>query len=313
MYLISDSRPSVEDVNKFTTAVKAARSQPLSKRQAAKYRRQQDELVMNYTYTKEDIDRNLQDRKKSGKTAANFGLEQTRADLAVRSAQSGVADAQSRLEDAKRVLLELGASNPAKEAEYERNVEAAQDELQEMERELGERLDEQTKIIDVVGKHKKKLTKRQKDVNWARVNQRNKQMNETADYEAFKEHKAIQEAEAKAGGQPKFNPYARRKVKPKMLWEVGQKEEKKDDDAQEKAPAELKAAEEQNGRHHETAIKAAQAAKVAEQAAQTHQFNLDEEDEVGVNGLTSKKRAHSRVRKGISLIEYQERKAAGTL
>lgn len=97
-----------------------------------------------------------------------------------------------------------------------------------------------------------------------------------------------------------------------MLWEVGQKEEKKDDDPQEKAPAEVKAAEEQNVRNHEKAIKAAHAAKTAEQAAQTHQFNLDEEDDGG-NGLASKKRANSRVRKGISLIEYQERKAAGTL
>lgn len=308
---MSDSRPSQEDVNKYVNVVKSSRSRALSKRQASRLKRDQDTLVMNYTYTKEDIEKNLIENKKSGKTAANLGLEQTRADLAVQSAQSGVADAQSRLEDAKRALLELG-DNPAKEAEYERNVEMAQEDLNDLENELGQRLEEQKLIQDVGNQRKRKLTKRRKDVNWAKVNQRNKTLNENADFEAFKEQRAREEAEAKSGAA-KFNPYARRKVKPKILWEVGQKEEKKDDDPKEEKADEK---EKQNGHPKASAIKAAQAAQAAQRAAaQSHQFNLDEEDDGKTNGidLGTKKPSKKRVRKGISLTEYQERKAAGTL
>lgn len=315
MYLVSDSRPSQDDVNKYVNVMKSARSEVLSKRAAAKLRRKQDELVNNYTYTKEDIERNLQERKTTGKTA-NLSLEQTRAELAVQGAQLAVADAQSRLDDAQRTLLELGGSE--KEAELERNVESARKELDRAKRDLAMRLEEQEKVIDVVDKRKKKLTSRRNDMNWAKVNQRNKELNEAADFEAFKEQKARAEAEAKSGGQPKFNPYARRKVKPKMLWEVGQKDEKKDDDPKEKGIETLveKAVAETNGHHNETVIKAAQTVKEAEKAAQSHQFNLDEDADVqvvGALGVTPRQRAQPLIRKGISLIEYQQRKAAGTL
>ena len=56
-------------------------------------------------------------------------------------------------------------------------------------------------------------------------------MNQTADFQSYKDQQAKKEAESMSGAAPRFNPYARRKVKPKILWEVGQKEEKKDDDA----------------------------------------------------------------------------------
>jgi RNA polymerase-associated protein RTF1 len=288
----------------------------LSKRHAAKIRRVQDELVGNYTYTKEDIERNLQERKQTGLTAANLGLEQTRADLAVQSAESALAEAKSRLEDAKRTLLE----NPTEDLSLQRNVETAEVELKAAEEELHSRLEEQRKIQDIVERRKNKLTRRQKDVNWAKVNQRARQMNEAADYEAFKEQQARKEAESKsAGGQPKFNPYARRKVKPKILWEVGQKEEKKDDDPKEKQPDQAeKSMGDQNG-HSGSAITAAQAAHEAKRAAlvtEVQQINLDDDIEgLGAPGfgLSTKKKTLSRERKGISLNEYLERKAAGTL
>ena len=44
-----------------------------------------------------------------------------------------------------------------------------------------------------------------------------------ADYEAYKQQREQEKKEAAAQGAPKFNPYARRKVKPKILREVGQK------------------------------------------------------------------------------------------
>lgn len=314
MYLISDSRPTQDDVNKFVNVTKSTRSDVLSKRQAAKLRRKQDELVSSYTYTKEDIERNLQERKKSGKTTANLSLEQTRAELAVQGARIAIAEAQNRFDDAKRNLLELGGSD--KEDALERAVDSARKELEQAKRELEARLEEQERVMHVVDKRKKKLTSRRNDLNWAKVNQRNKELNEVADFEAFKEQKARAEAEVKTGGQPKFNPYARRKVKPKMLWEVGQKEEKKDDDPKSTEMQVENFAVDKNGHHNDSAIKAAQAAKEAEKAAQSHQFNLDEDAEVSAEasfGVSLKERSRARMRKGISLTEYQQRKVAGTL
>lgn len=314
MYLISDSRPSQDDVNKFVNVTKSARAEVLSKRHAAKRRRQQDELVSSYTYTKEDIERNLQERKQSGKVTANLSLEQTRAELAVQGARMAVADARNRLDDAQRSLLELGGTDS--EIVLERNVESARKELEQAKRELAARLEEQERVMDVVDKRKKKLTSRRNDLNWAKVNQRNKELNEVADFEAFKEQKARAEAEAKSGGQPKFNPYARRKVKPKMLWEVGQKEEKKDDDPKGLEMQVENSAIDKNGHHNDGAIKAAQAAKEAEKAAQSHQFNLDEDAEISGGTafeVSQKERSRARMRKGISLAEYQQRKVAGTL
>jgi hypothetical protein len=153
-----------------------------------------------------------------------------------------------------------------KEAELERNVESArkagagQGAISPM-RLRGTR---ESQWMSLTSAEEAYLT--QNDLNWAKVNQRNKELNEAADFEAFKEQKARAEAEAKSGGQPKFNPYARRKVKPKMLWEVGQKDEKKDDDPKEKGPEIQieKAVDETNGHHDELLIKAARTVERAE-------------------------------------------------
>ena len=58
------------------------------------------------------------------------------------------------------------------------------------------------------------LKQRSNDLNWAKVNQRSKNI------KAQKE-----QAAARVGSAGGFNLYARRKVKPKILWEVEQKEE----------------------------------------------------------------------------------------
>jgi RNA polymerase-associated protein RTF1 len=316
MYLISDSRPSQDDINKYMTVVKSSRQQVISKRQAAKLRRKRDELVTTYTYTKEDIDRALEERKSSGITVANLSLEQTRVDLAVQSARSAVDEAQARLEESQKILLEHEGSD-REASSLERDIEMARKELEKRKRDLVDRLSDQQKVHDVAIKRRKTLNSRTNDRNWAKVNQRNKELNEIADFEAFKEQKARESTEAKSGGLPKFNPYARRKVKPKMLWEVGQKEEKKDDDPKE-PHLEIEpenASLDKTKQQKSNMLKAAQAVKEAEKAAQSHQFNLDEEvtfDENGF-GLNSRRITQSRVRKGLSLIEYQTRKTAGTL
>ena len=312
MYLVSDSRPSEDDVSKLSSVLKSKRLGVLSKRAAAKLRRLQDDLVNNYTYTKEDIERNLHERKKSGKAAKNLGLEQTKLDTAVQGALSAVEDAKRRLDDAKRASLEYTGDHALEISKLEDEESNAQDALADANAELEKRKAEQQRVEEIVGNRKRKLTKRKKDVNWAKVNQRNKTMNATADFEAFQEQQARLEAEQKAGGTPKFNPYARRKVKPKMLWEVGQKEEKKDDEPKEaEQQAQL---DQENGKQHENAIKAAEEARKAALVTQSHQVMFEEEDLTIDTGLPSaKKRKLSRARKGLSLAQYQERKSSGTL
>lgn len=316
MYLISDSRPNEDDVKKYVNVQKTARARVLSKREASRMRRRQDDLVNNYTYTREDIEKNLRERKKTGKAAKNLGLEQTRAEIAVQGAESALAEARRRLEEAKRTLYEYDGHDAAR---LEQGVREAEEALEDAEKDLVDRRDEQKKLQGIVSSRKQKLTKRRKDVNWAKVNQRAIRMNQNADFGSYKEQQARKAAEAKAGGTPKFNPYARRKVKPKILWEVGQKEEKKDDDPKDNEGRD-DVIEKPDGRETEQALKAAQAAQEAQKAAlvsQSHQFTIDEQDlshgNLGSLGISTKKRKISRVRKGLSLADYQQRKTPSAL
>ena len=112
--------------------------------------------------------------------------------------------------------------------------------------------------------------------------------------------------------------------KPKILWEVGQKEEKKDDDA-------TKTSDNEARDEADEAVKAANA-KDDQQMAETpqedilgsqkligerHQFSIDEEaltpDTTSILGTSRKKQKVSRTRKGLSLADYQNQKSEGTL
>jgi RNA polymerase-associated protein RTF1 len=190
--------------------------------------------------------------------------------------------------------------------------------VETFEEELLERKEEAKMINDRMKTHKHKLTQRSKDKKWAKVNQRSIMMNQQADFGAYK---TVKEEETTADGKPKFNPYARRKVKPKILWEVGQQDEK---EGEEKA-AEAKKDAEKRKEAAAAAEEAATPTLVQEQQekaavlSQSHQFAIDEEVLVqssytkGISGLTGNKKVRARVRKGLSLADYQVQKAAGTL
>ena len=319
MYQVSDSSPNEEDIRKHVEFLKTKRSKILMRRTAAQIRRKQDALVNNYTYTKEDIEQNLRERKKTGKTATNLGLEQTRMDIAVEGAKSALDDAKRQLEDARHQLNIASQSGDAKEQDsMEKAVMAAETMVEDAKQDLKDRMEERREVMSIVKDRKRKLTTRRNDNNWAKVNQRAVKMNQGADFQSYKEQQARKEAEAK-GGAPKFNPYARRKVKPKILWEVGQKEEKKDDEAaqvNERDAAIEKELEEQARRDREKAAKAAQEAKKAAGVNQSHQFTLDADDLAHDSlsfGLGAKKRKITRVRKGLSLADYQKQKTAGVV
>ena len=100
MRLISDAKVDEGDMKQYVSATKAQRGHVLFKRQANKLRRKQDELVNNYTYTLEDIENNLKAKKKKGQTAANLGLEQTRAAIAVQGARDALEEAKHAMNTA---------------------------------------------------------------------------------------------------------------------------------------------------------------------------------------------------------------------
>ena len=61
------------------------------------------------TYTNADIEKNIQRKKKLGKTTGNLGSEQTKAMIAVQAARDALADAERKLEEAE--LEEAGGGD----------------------------------------------------------------------------------------------------------------------------------------------------------------------------------------------------------
>jgi RNA polymerase-associated protein RTF1 len=264
-------------------------------------------LISNFTYTAEDIEKQLNEKKKKGQSGGNLGLEQTRAAIAVQAARGALAEAQAQL----------------KAASDSTEISDAQKRVSEAKRLLDQRLDEEQRVLEKVKNRKNRLTSRTTDQKWAKVNQRAVKMNRQADVGAFKEKEV--EVEKNGSGKPVFNPYARRKVKPKILWEVGQKDEKTEGDemtdGDTPGPGAKDAAPQANGEKDgdSTPSLVQEQQGMATALSQSHQFNIDEEILVqssytsGIAGLSSKRNVVKRTRKGMSLSDYQERKAAGTL
>ena len=123
-------------------------------------------------------------------------------------------------------------------------------------------------------------------------------------------------------GKVAFNPYARRKVKPKNLWQVGQGDEKELRDEKKDSEAPFNDGTGQtNGDitvNSTPPLVQEQQGKAAA-LSQSHQFAIDEETLAqtsflsGIGFLTAKKNTKKRVRKGLSLADYLQRKEAGTL
>ncbi len=304
--LVSDNKVNQADVNQYETAMKSARKQEelLGKVEAVKLRRKRDDLVNNFNYSTEDIEKNVRAiKKKKGVNTTNLGLEQTRA-------ANAVAIAQGALEDAKARLLE--ARDGAETDDAQKEVELAEEHLREC-------LEQEKVVLNKVNERRERNKNRAK--NWVDVNERAYKMNRMADVGLNKPKAKIED---KSPSGEAFNPYARRKVKPKNLWQVGQGDEKpeaEENKDSEAAPSTNGEAGETNGEsnlHSTPPLVQEQQGKRAA-LSQSHQFSIDEETLAqtsflsGIGGLASKKRAKKRIRRGLSLAEYQERKAAGTL
>jgi len=314
MITISDHRPTEDDVNKYISQLKIDRKNDdmLLKKKALKIRKRQDNLVNNYTYTKEDIEKLVIEKKKRNKKASNIGLEKTHIAIAVQAAKDAVKDAEERLEQAKITLMEADESAEGTLTEEVALVEAT---LEDAKALLKERIEEQQKILKDEEERNNRLKGSSKVQNWVKVNQRARLANQNADFLSYKDQLAKEKAEASA--EPKFDPFARRKVKPKNLWEVGGKqpsekisdadgtveEEKKDSHPSEDATKDVGKERNEN------------ATPKPYSSGQSAPFVFD--DDINIADIASlglgMKKAANRMRTGISLDDYQSRKTAGTL
>jgi RNA polymerase-associated protein RTF1 len=326
MYLVSDEAPKEKDVRQYISVQKNHRAEVLSRRRANKLRRLQDELVNNYRYTKEDIERNLEARKKEGKTGANLGSEQTRVTIAVQGAKHAIEEAERQLADAKRNLLEFSGDNH-KELELSNSVKDAEKALSNAKADLERKLEEERNTLAAVEQRKSRLTKRSKDINWAKVNERAIQANQKVDREA----NTAKDAAAAFGGKKKeFNPYARRQVRPKILWKVdqtgadeGEKDDKAVDEEEKKDSREETAKDDKatNGMDDAPGLIPEPTEKDDAGLSESHQFAIDEEvlaqssatSQFGRGLGSSNGVSKQRVRKGLSISDYLERKANGSL
>lgn len=322
MITVSDHRPSQEDVTKLVSQLKTERQTDslLTKKSANKLRKKQDDLVNNYTYTKEDIDMLVEEKKKRNKKALNIAAEKTRIAIAVQAAKDAVEECKRKIEDIKVERME--ADDDLADS-LEDQVKGAEGELEKAEEKLAKALEAQKKIQKEEQDRLNKLKKSSKVQNWDKVNQRARLANRNADYQAYKEQQAKEKMQGSA--EPKFDPYARRRQKPKNLWEVGgPKQDKSSDGAtveeekKESTPMERddsNAAKDGNGENKRDDIPDQQKMELPGQA--NNQFAFDDDIMIGgdianIGGIGAKK-VRTRARKGLSLEEYQDRKTAGTL
>jgi len=322
MLTVSDHRPTMDDVTKYVGHLKNERGSHtlLTKKKANKLRKKQDELVNNYTYTKEDIEMLVKEKKKRNKKSANIGLEKTRVAISVRAAEDNVKEVEKQLTDAEVARME--AENESSEMIADENVNELKKALEEANNNLLEAKAEQSRIMKEDEERSNKLKQNSKIQNWDKVNQRAKLANQSADFAAYKEQQAREKAEGSS--EPKFDPYARRKVKPKNLWEV--KGAKSDEAAEATVEEEKKEAGPLGERDDPNATKEVDKENKRDDnpdpqkqdlSAQTNQFAYDDDIMIGgdianLAGIGVKKTT-TRIRQGISLEDYQSRKAAGTL
>ena len=321
MHMVSDSRPTSEDIANYTDHLKNLRQEEdlLTKKQAIKLKINQDTLINNYTYTTEDIERGVKAKNALSKNVfQNLALEKTKADIAITAAEVAIKENTQRIKDLKVKMME---QNDDEDEEMEANIEEARAELKQAKKNLIKREEDRSKVVDAEENRKN----RYRNNNWAKINERAKAANKNADVEAYKEHQ-----KADASGGKKYCPYARRPVKPKILWEVGQvtkQPEGKNNKEQilNKSKVEkdkLKVEEEKiEGRKKlfdDTNISSDIVTQRSRPklADQIHGLTISSHSLGGVNGSVVggiNKFPIRRVRKGISLEEYLNRKVTGTL
>merc|ERR1712013_371392 len=146
----------------------------------------------------------------------NIGSGKARIAIAVQAANDGVEEAKKRLENIKVERME---ADDTITTIAESGVAKANQALEAAKEKLEEKIKEQKKIAKEDKDRINKLKKSSKVQNWAKVNQKARLANQNADFRAYRQEQEREKTQGSA--EPKFDPYARRRQKPKNLWEVG--------------------------------------------------------------------------------------------
>mmetsp|Transcript_22766 Transcript_22766/g.23101 ORF Transcript_22766/g.23101 Transcript_22766/m.23101 type:complete len:321 (-) Transcript_22766:273-1235(-) len=320
MHIMSDVNVNEEDVLRYISEMKNARLNAISKSEANKIRRAQVELIATYKYTKQDIEQSMKAQRKR-KGISNIGAERTRVGISVQAAQEDFENAKRSLEEVQAIY-----DNNDMEEDIENKLQLAKDEVEEKEELLKERLLKAEEVEQADAKRKRLTDKSDRVQNWIKVNRRNAQANQKADFNAAMEQKKNKEDTESGLVEKEVDLYARRKVKPVMLWEVGNNDKENGaknkneaaKDAGEAAAAAVaakaKAAMEKSNNSNKEKKKQVGTSTDHFNSNKSHQFAIDEAVLADVGTLGTKAISSVvRVRKGLSLEEYQKRKAAGTL
>ena len=313
MLLASETRPSQDEVSHYMNQLKNTRSNSiLSKKKAGRLFKNQQDLVNNYNYTREDIDRQVEEKKKQNKNL-NIGKELTRINMAVQAAKNELEEAMHELEVTNNELQQPNLTSQEETRLYKlRSEQEAY--VNEAQATYESKQAEEKRLLDLDKNLKKRLRNTRNKHNLSRVNQRALVANQRADYDAYKQQKVKETEQA-------LDPYARRKVKPKNLWEVGQGKDVKETKSTVKDNPKKKAKpidDNTNGKDNGIEKEKKKAEITPTQKTdmdQSHQFAIDDEllGKSSSKFLNPQQSKVKRIRRGLSLAEYQERKLAGTL
>jgi RNA polymerase-associated protein RTF1 len=314
MLMISDSKPIQDDVRVCLNQMKNRRADAqnvLSKKEAKKMWKMQDQLVKNYTYTVQDIQKSINVNKKLSKTISNIGAEKTKAAIAVKAAETQLEEATELVDELSKKLLEV---DPNEEDAIKDDLDDANSRVKALQEELQMKEEAQIKIVEAEKVRRERMGGSTKNQHWAKVNERAKAANKLADVDAYKSEAAAPLEGAESATKDLF---ARRKVKPKILWDHGQykDENKAKESSKQKEMAEKAAQEERDDlSKRRDGARDRENGNKKKLADQINDLAIEEEAlTAGLMEVSHKKISATRVRKGISIQEYLERKTAGTL
>lgn len=303
--MVSDAKPDADDVTQYFNHLKNRRGgtrDVLSKKDATSLRKKQDILINNYTYTTEDIQKSIDANKK----ITNIALEKTRVATSVQAARTSLDDAKKDKSILESRLLEVDQNEEYKVNE---EMEKANENIAALEQDLKVKEAEQEKVLRAEISRTKQLKNNQNNRKWAKVNDRAIAANKVADREAYKKELELQ----KSGRKETSDPYARRRVKPKNLWNVGQDDKdtnidsgKSKQEAEKKKSAQEDSTEVQDTNQVLLDLRSNMKKKLSEQI---NDMSIDEEAIPSLMLNNNKKTTTARVRKGISLSQYFDLKA----
>merc|ERR1711957_574210 len=105
----------------------------------------QDQLVKNYTYTVQDIQKSINVNKKLSKTISNIGAEKTKAAIAVKAAETQLEEATELVDELSKKLLEV---DPNEEDAIKGDLDDANSRVKALQEELQMKEEAQIKIVE---------------------------------------------------------------------------------------------------------------------------------------------------------------------